>query len=327
MRGRCCLRRAARQVSTGGEDFFSRQQKADFEPSRWGEAAVQYRRAFGVKFETYAGAALDVVAQRLGATPETPLKLIDVGCGAGAVATAFSRHRLAAPGSQVLSTDFSSDMVNVCQDSVSSLPKTIEWKCEVRDGQALGGKDGEFDAATAMFSLLFFPDRVAGLRELRRVLRPGGCAVIGAWAPVRELEWIDYGNESLKRVFGARLATLRPTRGSIPNFQCYAKKEAFVEDLTRAGLREPRVEAVTRRFYLKTKQDAADMWRDMAVSFPTLSYAITELCPENAERKEAEAAVAAEFATLVASRGCSDPEAGGAVGYVDGTALLGSAIA
>src|SRR5690606_21311546 len=40
-----------------------------------------------------------------------------------------------------------------------------------------------YDLGVSMFGLMFFPDRVRGMKELHRVLRPGGQVVIGSWAP------------------------------------------------------------------------------------------------------------------------------------------------
>src|SRR5205814_5243528 len=53
----------------------------------------------------------------------------------------------------------------------------------VGDGQKLPFESGAFDAAFSMFGLMFFPDRAAGLREMKRVLKPGGRAFVGSWIP------------------------------------------------------------------------------------------------------------------------------------------------
>jgi demethylmenaquinone methyltransferase/2-methoxy-6-polyprenyl-1,4-benzoquinol methylase len=50
--------------------------------------------------------------------------------------------------------------------------QTIEWV--IGDATALPFKDGSFDAVTVGFGIRNVPDLEAGLRELARVLRPGG---------------------------------------------------------------------------------------------------------------------------------------------------------
>jgi SAM-dependent methyltransferase len=53
----------------------------------------------------------------------------------------------------------------------------------VMDGQQLDVPDPSFDVAASIFGVLFFPDQSRGLRELLRVLVPGGRAVVSTWAP------------------------------------------------------------------------------------------------------------------------------------------------
>lgn len=53
------------------------------------------------------------------------------------------------------------------------------------DGQALPFDDNIFDGAFSLAGLIFFPDRAAGFRELRRVLRPGRRAVVSSIASVQ----------------------------------------------------------------------------------------------------------------------------------------------
>lgn len=69
-------------------------------------------------------------------------------------------------------TDISSAMLEAARDRVNqrSFPPVAA------DGQALPFRDGSFDAVICQVGLQFFPDPILGLREFRRVLRPGGCA-------------------------------------------------------------------------------------------------------------------------------------------------------
>lgn len=52
----------------------------------------------------------------------------------------------------------------------------------VMDGQKL--ENDRFDAAFSMFGLMFFPDKVRGLKEIHRVLKPKGKIAVSSWAPI-----------------------------------------------------------------------------------------------------------------------------------------------
>ena len=98
-------------------------------------------------------------------------KVLDIAAGAGALAIVAARA-----GAQVLATDFSSGMVEAVLSHGSP-----NLDARVMDGQALDLPNASFDAAFSMFGIMLFPDWRAGLREMARVVRPGGIGCIGTW--------------------------------------------------------------------------------------------------------------------------------------------------
>ena len=76
--------------------------------------------------------------------------------------------------------DFSPAMIEKLRERASA--ESVPIESHVGDGQALPFADASFDRAFSMFGLMFFPDRILGLRELVRVLVPGGVAVVSSWA-------------------------------------------------------------------------------------------------------------------------------------------------
>jgi SAM-dependent methyltransferase len=56
-------------------------------------------------------------------------------------------------------------------------------KFAAADATKLPFRDGTFDAVLCQFGLMFFPNKVLGLRELRRVLRSGGRVALTVWGP------------------------------------------------------------------------------------------------------------------------------------------------
>jgi len=90
-------------------------------------------------------------------------RVLDACCGTGDLALEALRA-----GGTVVGLDFSEPML----ERARRKSPAVEW---VRgDLTALPFEDGSFDSATVGFGIRNVPELEAGLRELRRVLRPGG---------------------------------------------------------------------------------------------------------------------------------------------------------
>jgi SAM-dependent methyltransferase len=83
----------------------------------------------------------------------------------------------------VLATDFAPAMSELLDRNPHGEGLDAAIDSAIMDGQALDLPDASFDVAASIFGLLFFPDHDRGLRELLRVLVPGGRAVVSTWAP------------------------------------------------------------------------------------------------------------------------------------------------
>jgi demethylmenaquinone methyltransferase/2-methoxy-6-polyprenyl-1,4-benzoquinol methylase len=97
-------------------------------------------------------------------------RVLDVATGTGDLAIELARR--VAPEGSVVGCDFSEGMLEVARAKAPQI--AFEWG----DALALGYADGEFDAATAGFGARNFADLDQGLREMTRVVRPGGRVVI-----------------------------------------------------------------------------------------------------------------------------------------------------
>lgn len=70
-------------------------------------------------------------------------------------------------------------LVEVATGITGEALASIDYVCG--DGTALELPDSSFDAVYCQQGLQFFPDRGAGAREMRRVLKPTGVAVVATW--------------------------------------------------------------------------------------------------------------------------------------------------
>lgn len=100
--------------------------------------------------------------------------VLDVCCGTGDLA--FELAGRVAPGGHVVGCDFSEQMLDLAREKAAErgAPVRFEWA----DALQLPYDAARFDAVTVGFGVRNFADRDRGLREMARVLKPGGRLVI-----------------------------------------------------------------------------------------------------------------------------------------------------
>lgn len=106
----------------------------------------------------------------------TPQRLLDVACGTGD--STISAAVAAAEGSVVTGVDISEGMMAMVMDKARKAGVADRIRLQVADGEALPFADGSFHRVTCAFGIRNFEHKEKGLAEFRRVLCPGGRAVI-----------------------------------------------------------------------------------------------------------------------------------------------------
>jgi ubiquinone/menaquinone biosynthesis C-methylase UbiE len=104
--------------------------------------------------------------------------VLDVACGTGVVARLAARS--VQPDGRVVGLDLNPGMVAVARALPLPPGITVDW----REGSALAlpFDAHTFDAVVCQQGLQFFPDRPRALREMLRVLRPGGRVAVSVWS-------------------------------------------------------------------------------------------------------------------------------------------------
>jgi demethylmenaquinone methyltransferase/2-methoxy-6-polyprenyl-1,4-benzoquinol methylase len=103
--------------------------------------------------------------------PPAAVRVLDVATGTGDLAIEIAKSR---PDAQIAGVDFVPRMMGPAQSKTSSRGLSQRVSYAGGDALLLPFRDAEFDAATIAFGLRNIPDRGAALKEMARVVRPGG---------------------------------------------------------------------------------------------------------------------------------------------------------
>jgi ubiquinone/menaquinone biosynthesis C-methylase UbiE len=121
-------------------------------------------------FEEYAA---DLAKRVAGDNPQA---VLETAAGSGVVTRALAP--LLADTAQYCVTDLNQPMLD---RAASRQPPDANISWQQADALELPFEDETFDVVCCQFGVMFFPDRIAGFREARRVLRPGGRFVFNSW--------------------------------------------------------------------------------------------------------------------------------------------------
>ena len=141
-------------------------------------------------FEVYA----NDLAERVAAL--APRRVLETAAGSGVVTRALA-SRLAS-AAQYFVTDLNQPMLDYAANRQESDGR-ITWR--QADALALPFDDASFDAVVCQFGVMFFPDRVAGYAEARRVLQPGGSFLFNVWDQIEANEFALAVTEAAASVF------------------------------------------------------------------------------------------------------------------------------
>jgi SAM-dependent methyltransferase len=125
-------------------------------------------------------------------------RVLDVACGTGALTCQLPER--VGPDGSVVGLDANPEMLRVARTK----PERVEWI--EASAEALPFGDRSFDAVVSQFGFMFFLDRPAALREMMRVLRPGGSLAVAVWDRIEHCPGYAALEGLLQELFGAALA-------------------------------------------------------------------------------------------------------------------------
>jgi ubiquinone/menaquinone biosynthesis C-methylase UbiE len=182
-------------------------------------------------FEPYAA---DLAARIAGMKPQ---HVLETAAGTGVLTRAIA-SRLAADV-RFIATDLNQPMLNHAA-AQQSPDRRLKW--QQADALALPFEDRTFDVVACQFGVMFFPDKVQGYREARRVLKPGGRFFFNVWGRIEDNEFADVVTQTLAAVFPDD-----PPRFMARTPHGYHDVEGIRAELTAAGFAEISIDTLDAR--------------------------------------------------------------------------------
>jgi SAM-dependent methyltransferase len=142
----------------------------------------------------FADYAADLARRAAALAPE---RVLETAAGTGIVSRALAQALAGA--AEIVATDLNQPMLDYA--AVQPGVEKIAWRRA--DAQSLPFADGSFDAVVCQFGVMFFPDRLAAYREVRRVLKPDGCFLFNVWDRIEENEFAALVADAIAALFPA----------------------------------------------------------------------------------------------------------------------------
>lgn len=215
-------------------------------------------------------------------------RVLELACGPGGLGLSIAQR--VGPTSSVVVSDVVRQMTEVAAaraerlgfSNVSSL---------VLDLEAIDQSDGAYDAVLCRDGLMFAAEPARALEEMRRVLRPGGRAVIAVWGPREDNPWLGAVFDSASAILDKTL----PPPG-LPGPFALADQAQLRDLVSGAGFSDVAVEELPLH---RRAKDFDDWWSKTSSLAGPLAAVLEELPPptQAAIRGRLEIAVAPYLAS------------------------------
>ena len=232
---------------------------APLEPAAaWDEIAPGYDRTNTPTQMQIASEGLRMAGLRKG------MRFLDVAAGSGALSIPAARL-----GARVMAVDQSPVMLELLEERARKEGLDIETR--VMDGHALQLGDETFDMAGSQFGVMLFPDMPRGIREVMRVIKPGGRVLIHAYGDPHRIDFVGF--------LVAAIQSVRPDFDGPPTdpppleFQL-ADPDRLRRELFAAGLRNVEVETLTETTEYETGEE---LWKWLVWSNPIVEEILGEM--------------------------------------------------
>jgi ubiquinone/menaquinone biosynthesis C-methylase UbiE len=192
-------------------------------------------------FEPYAADLADRIAAA------KPGDVLETAAGTGVLTRALA-SRLA-PGARITATDLNQPMLDKATARQGD-PRRVTWR--QADALALPFPDRSFDIVACQFGAMFFPDKVQGYREARRLLRPDGTFWLAVWDEIATSEFADVVTEMLATMFPQD-----PPRFMARTPHGYHNEDLIRSQLTTAEFSSVSIDAIDHRSKAPSARDVA----------------------------------------------------------------------
>jgi ubiquinone/menaquinone biosynthesis C-methylase UbiE len=174
-----------------------------------------------------------------------PGRILETAAGTGVVTDALAR---ALPDCEIISTDLNQAMLDVAATRVSAANVTFRQA----DALDLPFAESGFDLVVCQFGAMFYPDKVRGNAEARRVLAKGGRYLLAIWDRIDRNALSNLANESMREEFPDNPPQFM-TRGPFS----YHEPEWIERDLRAAGFENIDIETVNLTSRSASAEDGA----------------------------------------------------------------------
>lgn len=209
--------------------------------------------------------------------PAAAQRLLDIACGTGIVARLAGQ--LLGGEARVVGVDLNPQMLAVAR----AMAPNIDWR-QGNAGALPVGDNEKFDVVVCQQGLQFFPDKAAAVREMRRVMAPGGRLAISTWRALDELPFL----RELHRVAERHVGPVADRRYS------FGDAMSLERVIAGAGFNHVRVETVSRKIRIA---GPAVFLRLNAMAIVGMSAGAAAM--DEAQRAEAAAVIAGDSSELL----------------------------